>query len=94
MKASKVTDQIKVVKSYRSVSHHKLFNALMMAIKRELEEQAPGLELQFNGKAVSGATISAKLTGQVVDENDDVADKIRRTMDSLKNPSTLMSALK
>lgn len=94
MRVSKISDQIKVVKSHTSVTHHQFFNMVMMAIKKKLEEQVPGLELQYNGKAVSGTRISAKLTGQAIDENGDTADKVRQTMDSLRNPATLLSALK
>jgi len=92
VKASKIPEQTKVVKSNVSVSHHRFFNAVMMAVKRKIEDQT-GLELRYGGKEVSGSNISASLRGEMIDVEGDLDDKVRQTMDTLKNPSLLMSSL-
>ena len=93
VKASDGPNQVKIVRQNRDVSDHRFFNAIAMAVKTKLEQQVPGLEVQFGGKTVSGSEVVAQLTGQMVDEDGSVDEKVRQTMDSLKNPSILLSNL-
>lgn len=94
VKASNVADQLKIVRMNRNTTDHRFFNVIAMAVKAKLEEQIPGLELHFGGKTISGSQVSAQLTGQIIDEEGDIGDKIRQVMDGLKNPAMLMSLLK
>jgi hypothetical protein len=89
----KASEQVKMVRSNTSVAHHRFFNTMMLAIKQKIEEQNPELKLQFGGKEVSGSNISASLRGQMIDTDGDADDKVRQTMDTLKNPSSLLSLL-
>ena len=93
MKVSKTPDQVKFVKSNVSVSNHRFFNNIMMAVKQQIVEQTPGLGLQYGGKVVSGTNVSASLTGEMIDVDGDTDEKVRQTMDTLKNPSSLISLL-
>lgn len=88
----KVSEQSKMVKSNVSVSHHRFFNAMMMAVKQKIEDQT-GMELRYGGKEANGSNISASLRGEMVDTDGDTDEKVRQTMDTLKNPSSLMSLL-
>jgi len=94
VKASNLADQFKIVRMNRNTSDHRFFNAIALAVKAKLEQQVPGLELHFGGKAVSGTQVSAQLTGQMIDEDGNIDEKVRQAMDGLKNPSMLMSLLR
>ena len=87
----KVSEQTKVVRLNVAVSNHRFFNIVMEAVKQKIEDQVPGLDLRFGGKAISGSNISASLKGEMVDVDGDADEKVRQTMDALKNPSSLMS---
>lgn len=93
VKASNIADQMKIVRLNRDTSDHRFFNLIAAAVKAKLEQQVPGLELHFGGKTINGTQVSAQLTGQMIDEDGSVDDKVRQVMDGLKNPSTLMSLL-
>ena len=88
----KVSEQSKMVRSNVSVSNHRFFNAIMMAVKQKIEDQT-GMELRYGGKEANGSSISASLRGEMIDTDGDTDEKVRQTMDTLKNPSSLMSLL-
>ncbi len=87
--------QLTILKNGANLSTHSFFNVLAEALKEKIKETT-GLDLVLVGKSVAGHGISATLTGEVVitDDNADVNNKVKKTMQELRNPANLMAILK
>lgn len=70
----------------------------MNGLQQEIAETIPSLTVIPMGKEASRGKISVKLVGQITLEDaedmNQVDDKVRQLMDSLKNPANLLSLLK
>lgn len=89
----KVSNQAKVIKKGFDISNHSLFSAVAQAIAAKIEKDT-GMKVSLQGKQVQGHKISASLVGQAITDSEEISKKVRRTMDSLKNPATIIDALK
>ncbi len=94
----KASDQLKFVKNNHVVSHHLFATKLASGVKETIEQEVPDLKLRIGGKSVSGGKITLQITGSVKTEDADdmkrIDDLVRQTINSLKNPSNLLSAIK
>jgi hypothetical protein len=93
---SNTTDQTKQIGKGVDLSSHSFFNAIAEAIKERVARDT-GLTLSLQGKKATGkGKISAVLIGQLTDpaKIPEVGDKVRRTMDALKNPTNFLDTLK
>ncbi len=90
-----LSDQVNKVGNGFDASNHTFFKAIANAVQAEIEKNT-GLKLVLQGKTSSKGSITAILAGQSVDPKqiDGLDDKVRQTMDNLRNPSNLISALK
>lgn len=86
-----IQDQMKVIRSRVAIDNHRLFNAAAQTIQKKLEAEIPGLTLVFGEKSVQGDQISATLKGAAPNEDGGVDAKVRKVIDSLKNPSAFNS---
>jgi hypothetical protein len=93
----KVSDQVKQVRLNLSASNHRFFNMIVAGVQKKLEESVPGLELKQSARAVTKSGGTIVLMGQVpapmAEDKESAENKVRQTMDSLKNPSNLLSAI-
>lgn len=91
----KVSDQLKTVGRGFETSNHAFLSAIAKAIAGKIEEDT-GLKLVLVGKVADGTSISATLTGQSADleKNGEIEERVRRTMQDLKNPSVLTDLLR
>lgn len=90
--------QVEQISEKFDVSNHIFLNMVSNGIQQKTEQLVPDLLLVPINKKMSKGEISMTLVGQVVldDANDinNVDNKIRQMMDSLKNPSNLLSLLR
>ncbi len=89
----KASDSIKPIKSGFDLSTHSLFSAIAEVVRLKVEQDT-GVKLTLQGKAGGKGKITATLLGQDLNPAEDLPDKVRQTMDALKNPSTLIDGLK
>ncbi len=93
----KASDSIKPTQNGFDVSNHKFMNQLATGLQSRVEETVPDLTMVPTGKTASKGIVSFTLVGQVTlsdaDAKDSVNDKVRQLMDTLKNPSNLLSLL-
>ena len=79
------------------VSNHTFLNQLIGGLQQRVSQTAPGLTISPVDKKSSKGMIELTLIGQVVLEDaesvEDAAEKTRQLLDSLKNPSNLLSLL-
>ena len=93
----KVSNQVKSIGDHFDISNHTFLNQIIGGLQNRMSRISPDLVINPAGKTSSLGKIKLTLTGQVVLENrediDDTSDKTRQLMDSLKNPSNLLSLL-
>lgn len=91
----KVSNQIKNIKRGFETSNHSFFTQIAEAVAKRIEEDT-GLKLVLQGKTAAGAKIDATLMGQSSDpeKNGDIEDRVRQTMQDLKNPTALTDLLR
>lgn len=91
----KVSNQIKNVQKAFETSNHAFFTKIAEAVAKRIEEDT-GLRLVLQGKTASGNKIDATLMGQSSDpeKNGDIEERVRQTMQELKNPSALTGLLR
>lgn len=82
--------QLKNLKSGFDGSTHSFLKAIAEALSEKFKSET-GLETVIVGKTVSGPTITMSLTGSSTEEG--IEERVRRTMDSLKTPATLIGLL-
>lgn len=94
MKASK---QCKHINTGFEVSNHAFINQLAAGIQKKIQEKVPGFLIKIGGKSESGSTIKMVLSGSMVttdaDKHQEISNKVRQTIDDLKNPSDLLSTI-
>jgi len=97
MAAVSTENQFKAMKSSHSVSQHRFISKLANGIKEALENKVPNLDLRVGSKVVTGNTIELSITGSTTvsdaEEMEETKNDVRRVIDSMKNPSTLLSTL-
>jgi len=88
-KASDLKDQVKVLPKHFDNISHMIFNDITESIIDKLHEAVPELVIKKIGKTISdtGGSISLSGTKMVTNENEykDIKDKVRHTIDGLKN---------
>lgn len=91
----KVSNQLKQIRSGFEISQHAFLNKVAEAIAEKIKKDT-GLELTPVGKEDSGGKISMTLVGQSVDpeQNGDIEERVRRTMQGLRNPTNLVDLLR
>jgi hypothetical protein len=93
----KVSNQLKFVKNNHSVSQHLFATKLASGVKSAIEQEVPDLQLRVGSKAVSGGKITLQITGSIKTEDTDdmkrVDDAVRQAINTLKNPSNLLSTI-
>jgi hypothetical protein len=93
----KVSDQVKLLKSGFEISNHTFVNQITDGLQECVETAVPGLKVSPMGKRASGHDISLTIMGQITLEDEaaleDAENKVRQLMDSLKNPTNLLSLL-
>jgi hypothetical protein len=93
----KVSSQTKAIGGQFEISNHTLLNQLTTGLQERVSEIVPELNIVPLGKKSSKGNISLTLMGQVVLEDEtkveDTGEKVRQLLDSLKNPSNLLSLL-
>ncbi len=91
----KVSSQMKGLKQKFEISNHKFLTTICDAIAKKLKDNAQ-IEMTQAGKSTKGNIIYTTMIGQNADPevNEDVAKRVKQTMDSLKNPSALTDLLK
>jgi len=93
----RVSDQAKMVGNHFEISNHTFLNQLTTGLQERVDVAVPGLKVIPIGKKASVGNISLSLTGQITlgDETKvaEADEKVRQLMDSLKNPSNLLSLL-
>lgn len=94
---AKASEQTKVIENQFDVSNHTFLNQLSTGMQQRVGEVVPGLQISPIGKKASKGDISFSLVGQVTLEDEtkveDAEGKVRQLMDSLKNPSNLLTLL-
>jgi hypothetical protein len=79
------------------ISNHTFLNQLTTGLQGRVGETVPGLSIAPIGKKAGKGDISLTLIGQVTLEDEtkveSADEKVRQLMDSLKNPSNLLSLL-
>lgn len=94
---ARVSDQVKSIGNNFEISNHTFVNQLIAGLQERVDQTAPGLKVIPTNKKMNQGEISLTLMGQVtLDDASQVEDtetKVRQMMDSLKNPSNLLSLL-
>lgn len=94
----KVSEQLVPISNGFDVSNHTFVNQIMNGLQQEITETVPDLTIIPMDKKASKGKISVTLKGQIILEDvadiNSVDDKVRQLMNSLKNPSNLLSLLK
>jgi hypothetical protein len=93
----RVSNDIKAIGNNFEVSNHTFLGQISSGIQGRVGETVSGLKVVPTGKKAARGDISVTLVGQVtLEKSDDVEtanEKVRQLMDSLKNPSNLISLL-
>lgn len=93
----KASKQVKQIGDNFEISNHTFLNQIISGLQERVSETAPGLRISPVGKKNSQGTIELTLVGQVTLEDADsvetATDKTKQLMDSLRNPSNLLSLL-
>ncbi len=91
----KASNQIKRVRAGFETSNHAFFTQIAEGVAKKIEEDT-GLRLVLQGKVAAGAKIDATLMGQSSDpeKNGDIEERVRQTMQDLKNPTALTELLR
>jgi len=95
---SKVPDQFKALQANVDVGYHRLFGLVAVGITQTLQTRLDrALPLQLTGKRVQGHKMSASLSVSIAckdaAEREEVATKVRRLLDELKNPAKFTDML-
>ena len=94
----KVSEQLVPIDSGFDVSNHTFVNQIMNGLQQEITETVPDLIITPMGKEASKGKISVMLKGQITlanaEDMDNVNEKVHQLMNSLKNPSNLLSLLR
>jgi len=92
----KVSEQLKPIRLGANIATHSFLSRIASALQKKLAEEA-GIEVVFIGKSTSKNEISATLTGQVIDLDeqkiDDVKKRVEAIMTNLKNPTNFVELL-
>lgn len=92
----RVSDQLKKIKNGFDNSNHSFMAQLVSGLQERIAE-ASGLDVQAVGKQAIVGQMSLNVTGsKIVDSEEEmerIKDRVRQTMDSLKNPSSLEQLL-
>jgi len=95
---NKTKSQLQMADEGFRVSNHRFMNMIASGISALIAETVPGLKLQYTGKSIRGDSISAVLIGKIQladkEELDSTSDKVRITMQGLKNPSNLLATMR
>lgn len=87
-------NQVERIKNNFEVSNHTLLNSVISGLRGEIKQIHPDLVLQLANKKSVRGEVSLILKGQVtLDDSEDVKDKVKQLINSLKNPSNLISLL-
>lgn len=91
----KACDQITSIRKGFDTSNHTFLSKIAAAVAEKIKADT-GLEVILTGKEVNGDTIKAALIGQSSDpeENGDIEERVRKTMQSLRNPAALTDLLR
>lgn len=91
----KVSDQSKHIENQFVISNHAFINQIASGLQKRLKQEIPGLTLSLGGKSESGNVIKLVLSGATVVEGEleEAENKVRMTMDKLKNPSELLAII-
>ena len=93
----KASKQVKQLKNSVNVSNHRFFNMIIEGVQGHLEETVPGLKLVQSASSLTKDGGTTVLTGRMTvkdsEEKESVENKVRQTMDGLKNPADLLSTM-
>ncbi len=91
----KVSEQSKHIENQFVISNHAFINQIANGLQKRLMQEIPGLTLSLGGKSESGNVIKLVLSGATVVEGEleETENKVRMTMDKLKNPSELLATI-
>ena len=93
----KVSNQTKLLADKFEISNHTFLNQLTSGLQERVAMAVPDLEILPMGKQDSRGDISLTIMGQITLEDEaeleDAENKVRQLMDSLKNPTNLLSLL-
>lgn len=91
----KACDQMKGIRKGFETSNHTFLSQIAAAVADKIKADT-GLDVMLTGKEVSGDTIKAALIGQSSDaeKNGDIEERVKQTMQGLRNPSALADLLR
>ena len=93
----KASNQTKLLADKFEISNHTFLNQLTSGLQERVAMAVPDLEILPMGKQDSRGDISLTIMGQITLEDEaeleDAENKVRQLMDSLKNPTNLLSLL-
>lgn len=91
----KASDQIKGIRKGFETSNHAFLSQIAAAVSEKIKVDT-GLEVVLTGKEVSGDMIKAALIGQLsdVEKTGDIEERVKQTMQGLRNPSALVDLLR
>ena len=93
----KASSQVKQIGNNFEISNHTFVNQITSGLQERVAQTVPDLKVIPTGKKASKGNISLTLIGQITLEDaesvESADEKVRQLMDSLKNPSNLLSLL-
>lgn len=92
-----IKEELQQVNDGFDISNHRFLNMIANGISKLIAKDVPGLKLRYTGKSIKGNVVSAVLIGEIhlnnPDELDRASDKVKTTMQGLKNPTNLIEVI-
>lgn len=90
----KASEQLVQTANGFDISTHSFLSFFARAVSARIERDT-GIVLKLTGKVSTGkGKMSAVMLGQILSDNPEFKDKIAQSMTALRNPTTILDAMK